>query len=96
MKLNAGVLIVEILIPGCRSLKEKRSVIKPILTRARNKFNVSSAEIEKLDIHHQSTLAFSSVSNEHVRTNKVFQSLIEWLENSHFQIQIIDEEINWF
>ncbi len=51
-------------VPGSESLKDKRHVVKSILDTARNKFNVSAAEIDHLDSHKMAGLAFACVANE--------------------------------
>jgi uncharacterized protein YlxP (DUF503 family) len=43
------VCTLELHIPGMKSLKDKRSVIKQWLERLHNTFNISAAEIEQQD-----------------------------------------------
>jgi uncharacterized protein len=45
-----GVLSLTIHLPACHSLKEKRRLIKPILTRLHREFNISVIEYD----HHDS------------------------------------------
>lgn len=59
-----GTLEVELRLEGCRSLKEKRSVIRPILDRSRRRFSVSSAEVGDCDLWNSSILGFAIVSND--------------------------------
>ncbi|PKO20632.1 MAG: DUF503 domain-containing protein, partial [Chloroflexi bacterium HGW-Chloroflexi-1] len=35
-----GLLTIELYVPGITSLKEKRGVVKPLIARVRNRFNV--------------------------------------------------------
>jgi len=44
-----GTLKITLAIPGSDSLKDKRQVVRSLLDVARNKFNVSAAEIDHLD-----------------------------------------------
>ena len=44
-----GVCTVQLEIFGNESLKGKRSVVKPILARVRDHFNVAAAEVDDLD-----------------------------------------------
>jgi len=46
MAARIGVLTVELHIGGCRSLKEKRQVMQSLITRLRNDFNLSVAEVD--------------------------------------------------
>lgn len=46
-----GVLKIELLIEGSRSLKDKRTVVKSITEKVRNKFkNVSISEVGSNDL----------------------------------------------
>ena len=46
------------------SLKDKRSVVKRVLSRVRNEFNVSAAEVDELDNPDGAVLGFASVGND--------------------------------
>jgi uncharacterized protein YlxP (DUF503 family) len=65
-----GMLRIVLAIPEARSLKDKRSVVRRVLDRARAKFNVAAAETGMLDAHRRSELGFVVVSNDrrHVQT----------------------------
>jgi uncharacterized protein YlxP (DUF503 family) len=41
--MSIGILTLEIQLPGCKSLKEKRSRLKPLIARLHREFNVSVA-----------------------------------------------------
>ncbi len=43
------------------SLKDKRSVVRRVLARVRNEFNVSAAEVDELDTVGGAVLGFASV-----------------------------------
>ena len=47
--MHIGICTIYLRLPEARSLKEKRRVIKSIKDRIGNKFNVSIAEVDKLD-----------------------------------------------
>lgn len=46
------------------SLKDKRSVVKRVVGRARNEFNVSAAEVDELDNPGGAVVAFGAVGND--------------------------------
>ena len=58
-----GALKMELYMPQCSSLKEKRQVIKSIIDRTRSRHNVAIAEIEKQDLWQVSSLGVTCVSN---------------------------------
>ncbi len=58
-----GTGIITIRIEGCHSLKAKRRVVKSIITRLRNNFNLSIAEIGANDVHQRAEIGFAVVGN---------------------------------
>jgi hypothetical protein len=70
-----GVLTLELRIEHAHSLKEKRHVVKSLKDRLRNKFNVSVAEIDDMDLHNSAVLAVAAVSSSRPFAEKVLQSV---------------------
>jgi uncharacterized protein YlxP (DUF503 family) len=58
-----GALRLELYMPQCGNLKEKRQVIKSIIDRTRARYNVAVAEIDKQDLWQLSSLGITCVSN---------------------------------
>ena len=54
----------ELRIHGCRSLKEKRTVVRSIVDRLRNGLNVSVAETAFQDIHDRAELTVALVASD--------------------------------
>ncbi len=69
--MSIGILTLEILLPGCISLKEKRGRIKPLLARLHREFNLSVAEVDRLDAWQEEVIACALVGNDpnHVRSS---------------------------
>jgi len=59
-----GICRMELTLPGNDSLKGKRGVVRRVLDRTRNRFNVAAAEVDALDVHRRAVLAFVVVSND--------------------------------
>lgn len=78
----AGILNITLEVPGSDSLKDKRHVVKSILDTARNKFNVSAAEIDHLDSHRTAGIAFACVANESAFVSKVLNKVLEHVESN--------------
>jgi uncharacterized protein YlxP (DUF503 family) len=69
-----GVLTLELRIEHAHSLKEKRHVVKSLKERLRNKFNVSVAEIDDMDLHNSAVLAVATVSPSRPFAENVLQA----------------------
>jgi uncharacterized protein YlxP (DUF503 family) len=59
-----GVMAWELELPGCHSLKEKRSTITPVLARLRQRLNVSVAETGHQDAWQRAELACAAVGTD--------------------------------
>ncbi|MDF0532033.1 DUF503 domain-containing protein [Tsukamurella sp. 8F] len=55
-----GVIEIDLLLGDVRSLKQKRSVVRPILAELR-RFSVSVAEVGALDLHRRAVLGVGVV-----------------------------------
>ena len=73
-----------------QSLKGKRGIVKSILARARNNFNVAAAEVDMHDVHGAAQLAFVTVSKDSVKARQVLQKLEEWLFEERPDVDIVD------
>jgi len=77
-----GVCQILLSLPGVSSLKAKRSIVRKVLDRTANRFNVAVAEVGQLDAHGQSTLGFAVVSNDRRHANSMLDSIAEFVEGS--------------
>lgn len=83
-----AILTIEILVPNSGSLKDKRSIVKRIKDRSRNKFNISVAEVEYQDKWQRAKLAFATVSSDYKRAEETLQKLFKMLD-SDFGFEIV-------
>lgn len=72
------------------SLKGKRGIVKSILSRARNRFNVASAEVDLQEVHGSATLAFVTVNESPVKARRVMEQLEEWLVDERPDVEVVD------
>src|SRR5688572_31408169 len=71
-----GVARLVISIPGARSLKDRRRVVKSLKDRIRAKMPVSVAEVGDLERYQVSTLGVAVVSNDAARCSEVMDSVV--------------------
>jgi len=88
-----GVITIQLHLPGCRSLKEKRSIIRPFLSRLHREFNVSAAEIDKQDAWQQAVIACGMMGNDAAHLERSLQELVRWVENHWPDGEVIEEKI---
>jgi hypothetical protein len=88
-----GLLVLQIHLPGCSSLKEKRSRLKSLLARLHREFNISVAEMDYQDIWQDAVIACAMVSNDNGQTQRALQRVSDWIDTSWPDVFITDESI---
>lgn len=68
-----GIGKIDLYLPACHSLKEKRRVVRRIKDRAFSRLHVQLAEVDHLDVWQSAVLGFSLVGND----SRMIQSLID-------------------
>ncbi|MDO9514634.1 MAG: DUF503 domain-containing protein [Syntrophales bacterium] len=75
-----GTGIMDVFVGGSRSLKEKRSVVRRILGRTKNTFNVSIAEVGAYDDWKRCRIGFGIVGNERGFVNSKMDKVVNFIE----------------
>jgi len=88
-----GVLTIHLHLSGCKSLKEKRSLIKPLVSRLQREFNVSAAEMDLQDAWQQAVIACGMVGNDAVHLERSLQTVARWVEGNWPDGDLIDQKI---
>jgi uncharacterized protein len=78
-----GVARIVLQIPGARSLKDRRRVVKGLKDRARAKLPVSIAEVGDLERHQVATLGVCVVSNDSARCAEVLSHMASLAGAAH-------------
>ncbi len=74
-----GLLSVELHVPGSRSLKDKRMVLRRIKDRLK-KFNVAVSEVEHQDLWQRAALAVVTVSTEEAHADRELQAVADEID----------------
>ncbi len=89
-----GACSIELRIPGNRSLKGKRSVLKPLLIRLRREFNVSTAEVGFNDMWQTAEVALVTVANNDPGyVQRFLEKVVEWIQTHWPEVQVVDWHI---
>ncbi|ETR72112.1 MAG: cytoplasmic protein [Candidatus Magnetoglobus multicellularis str. Araruama] len=92
MSLIIGFGKIILRLPENNTLKGKRKIIKSILGKMKNTFNVSAAEIGENDTHRKSELGFSMVGNNSAHINSKLDKLINMVDDMGMA-EIVDTQI---
>lgn len=93
--MHIGVCKIRLRIPDSHSLKAKRRVVKSLIARLKNRFNIAVAEVEALDAHQVAILAAVSVSNDVVHLNKIISHVVTFVE-ANIDAELVDYETEFF
>ncbi|WML56773.1 DUF503 domain-containing protein [Neobacillus sp. PS2-9] len=89
-----GVAECECIIYDAHSLKEKRAVLQRILSRLKQKFNVSVAEVDFQDVWQRTKIAIAVVTSNRVSTEIELQNSLKFID-SFPEIERTITEIDW-
>jgi uncharacterized protein YlxP (DUF503 family) len=88
-----GACTITLHLHGIHSLKEKRTIVKSVLARLRNQFNVSAAEVGAQDAHGQAVLGVACVSGSSDYARGQLEAVVRWIEEQRPDVPVIDYEI---
>lgn len=81
MSVIVGTLAIDLYISDALTLKDKRQVVKSLLGRVGDRFNVSVAEVGSLDDRRQATLAMAAVANSREHVDRVLNAVLRFCES---------------
>lgn len=70
-----SVVTVEIHLPGARSLKDKRRIVKSLKDKIHNRYRVSIAEIDHHDLRQSSKIGIAAVAPTHGHLGEIMASI---------------------
>ncbi|NLE98236.1 MAG: DUF503 domain-containing protein [Propionibacterium sp.] len=70
-----GWIEFDLLLGDVRSLKEKRSAVRPIIAEVRKKFQVSVAEVDHVDLHRRASIGASLVASDRAHVVEVLDRI---------------------
>lgn len=88
MAMHVGVARVALHLPGNGSLKGKRTVVKSVVQRVRNRFNVAIAEIDTHDAWEVITLGIVCVSDDRRHSNEMLSKVIDFIESERLDAEV--------
>ena len=91
--MSIGLLTLHLHLPGCSSLKEKRSKIKPVLARLRREFNVATAELDYQDVWQDTVIGCVTLSSDTAQNQRLLQQVIEFTERNWPDLDVIDQRV---
>jgi hypothetical protein len=79
-------------IPGARSLKEKRHVVKGLTAVLRQTFEVSVAEVDHQDLWQRATIAVAAVGPDQHHLRRVMQAVGKRVD-AWIEVEVIERDL---
>ncbi len=86
--MRVAVTVFEIHIPGVTSLKGKRKIIKSLIHRLRNRFNVSVSETGYQDLWQRAELGMAVICHNGAGADSIMEKIYTFIEAEN-EIDII-------
>ena len=90
--MHVGVCQIKLRLPENSSLKGKRQILKSIISRVKNKFNVAVAEVDDNEAWQLATIGVCCISNDGRHANQMLSKVVDFVVNGHFDVEILDYE----
>ena len=88
-----STLTIHLHLPTCKSLKEKRGKIKPLISRLHREFNISVAEMDLQDKWDETIIICAMVGNDHAFLQSALQNVAKWVEANWSDGDVWDTKI---
>lgn len=72
---------IKLYLPGAATLKDKRQIVKSLLQKSRNKFNLSAAEVDAQDYIQTAVLGAAAVGNDYRYLQSVMDKYLDFIES---------------
>lgn len=90
--MNTGICRIQIHLPENQSLKDKRRILKSLISKLRNHYNISVAEVDDHDLWQLATLGISCVSNHDQHVDETITSITKFIAQNYPELEIVDQE----
>ena len=87
-----GAAVVELHVHASQSLKQKRGVVRSVVQRLRNRFNIAVAEIGGQDTWQRAVLGITTTGIDRTQVRGVLTRVLVFIEDLHLA-EVTDSDI---
>lgn len=77
-----GAMLLDLRLEGCRSLKDKRRILRSLLEKVRNQFHVAISEVDDLDLWQNAGIGVSCVSNNKTQAESTLNHVLDFIDEN--------------
>jgi len=93
--MQVATCVIKLNLNGVYSLKEKRRILKSILARLAQQFNVAAAEIECQEVWQTAVIGLATVGNDAGYLHGLLEKAVAWIAQTRPDIPIDDYRIEF-
>lgn len=90
MGMTVGLCRVWLRLPQNHSLKEKRQIIKSLVARLHNKFNVAVAEVDDHDRWQMASLGITCVTTSESHAHQMMANVVAFIRSERPDAEMVD------
>lgn len=87
--MKIGILEITLLLYEVNSLKEKRVILKSLIQKLKNRYNISISEISYNDIWRNAKIGIAAVSNDHAHLDSTLDHILDYID-ADGRVEMID------
>jgi uncharacterized protein len=88
-----GVCRIELHLAENHSLKGKRQVVRSLVSRLQNQFNLAVAEVEEQDVWQTAIIGLACVSNQGAHAHQMLERAVRFVESLRIDAVVQDYQI---
>jgi uncharacterized protein YlxP (DUF503 family) len=88
-----GSCVITLHLPAVHSLKEKRQIVKSLIARTRNAFNIAIAEVDAQDHWQQAVIGVACVSSSQAYAHGQIEAVVRFIEEQRPDLPLVSYEI---
>ena len=89
--MRIATIVFRLRAPWVHSLKEERMIVKSLVAKLRNRYNVSAAEIDEQDTHQIIVIGVAAIVPHNAFADSLMEDISLFVEENT-EAEIIDEE----
>jgi uncharacterized protein YlxP (DUF503 family) len=92
--MHAAAVCFDLHVPGSRSLKAKRAVVRPLVEGLRNRFRLSVAEVDHQDRWQRAAIGVAVVADSDGHLREVLESVERYVAGAA-EVELLHMETAW-
>jgi uncharacterized protein YlxP (DUF503 family) len=85
---QVGTCLITLQLYGVNSLKDKRRILKPVLSRLPKEFNIAAAEVDHNDVWRTAVIGLAVIGNDTAYLHAKLEKAVAWIEQQRLDASV--------